>query len=58
MEYSTYARYAALMNKHTKPALGRKKIKDLNRTESAGSTTRAPEFCPSAPCTICTAHCR
>ena len=33
MEYSTYARYAGLINKHIKPALGRKKIKDLNRTE-------------------------
>ena len=33
MEYSTYPRYTGPMNKHVKPALGRKKIKDLNRTE-------------------------
>jgi hypothetical protein len=28
-----HARYAGLSNKHIKPALGRKKIKGLNRTE-------------------------
>jgi hypothetical protein len=33
MECNTYARYAGLINKHIKPALGRKKFKDLNRTE-------------------------
>jgi hypothetical protein len=28
-----HTRYAGLINKHIKPALGRKKIKGLNRTE-------------------------
>ncbi len=33
MECNTNTLYAGLINEHIKPALGRKKIKDLNRTE-------------------------
>jgi hypothetical protein len=31
-----YARYAGLINKHIKPALRRKKLEDLDRTEVCG----------------------
>ncbi len=31
--YSTYVRYEGIVNKHLKPALGRRKLKDLTRAE-------------------------
>ena len=33
MTYSTYKRYAGIIRKHLKPALGHRKLKDLNRAE-------------------------
>jgi hypothetical protein len=33
MTYSTYKRYADIIRKHLKPALGHRKLKDLNRAE-------------------------
>jgi integrase len=33
MEHSTYVRYAGIVRNHIKPVLGRKKLKELNRTE-------------------------
>jgi integrase len=33
MEHSTYVRYAGIVDRHISPTLGRKKLKDLGRTE-------------------------
>jgi integrase len=33
LEHSTYVRYAGIVRNHLKPALGRRRLKDLSRPE-------------------------
>ena len=38
MAHSTYVRYRGIVDKHLKPALGHRKLKDVTRAESASCT--------------------
>jgi hypothetical protein len=47
IEHSTYIRDAGIVRNHSKPHLGRKKLKDLNRAEVRGLYNRkAKELAP------------
>src|SRR5215208_377151 len=57
MTYSTYKRYAGIVGKHLKPALGHRKLKDVTRVEvrklyAAKSETLSPRSVDYIPITL------